>query len=510
MKDITPKSAFDSLDRKRNVLLSNCEQYALWTIPAKFPASNNSDDEEMAIDFQTVGAESVNNLMNKVMFALFAPSRPFFRPTLDNKTIEQLKQEGIQGAVVDAMMTELARRGIRELELLNMRPVLVEAMAQLIITGNALLYYNEDEGSLELITLRKYVVKRHRSGKVKKLIIKEATELGELSETLQSAYRAKHPTAKPDHKVALYTEWTLTKAWNLVQSVEEVIVLDSGTARQYSEEDFPYRILAWSLAPERNYGTGRVEEARASLHALSSLSTAQVPGLAEMCRIVHFLDPASPTDATEFERALSGAVLAGRDSDVSTPDMGGKARDYATVDVAIQRYTQIIYRMFLVTSGIIRQAERVTAEEIRLVANELENSLGGVYTRLSSDLQPWLAAIAMRRLKEPLFKNLNVKIVTGLDALSVNGDLDNIRAFMGDLAMSQNLPDPVLQAMQWDQFIQVLASLHNIEYNKFLQSSDQVAAEQAQQAEAEQAAQLEQIAAQGLSQIAVNTAQESV
>lgn len=502
----SPQSKFETFHRKRNVLLSNVEQYALWTIPAKFPPDNNSDDMEMTFDYQTVGAECVNTLMNKVIFALFAPSRPFYRPVLDNETANELKAQGIQGAVIDAMMMELARQGVRELELLNMRPVLVEAVAQLIIAGNAMLYYNEEESIFELFTLRDYVVKRKRNGKVHKIILKEPQELGDLPEKAVNKYRMKHPHAKSDDKVSLYTEWTFTNAWKLRQSVDDVDVVHEGEGKQYTEEDFPYRVLTWSLAPRRNYGTGRVEETRASLHALSSLSTAMVPGLAEMCRIVHFLDPASPTDAQDFEQALSGTVMAGREGDVTTPDMGGKARDYATVTAAIEQYTRILYRMFLVTSGIIRNAERVTAEEIRLVANELESSLGGVYTRLSQELQPWLAGIAMKRLNNPVFKTLDVKIVTGLDALSISGDLDNVRAFMADLAASQNLPEPVLQAMAWDRFIQVLASLHNIEYNKFLQSSDEVQAKQAAQAQQEQQAQLEQIAANGLSQVAVQQA----
>lgn len=41
----------------------------------------------------------------------------------------------------------------------------------------------------------------------------------------------------------------------------------------------------------------------------------------------------------------------------------------------------------LLNSAVQRNGERVTAEEIRYVAGELEDTLGGVYSLLSQELQ---------------------------------------------------------------------------------------------------------------------------
>lgn len=46
---------------------------------------------------------------------------------------------------------------------------------------------------------------------------------------------------------------------------------------------------------------------------------------------------------------------------------------------------------FLLNSAVQRQGERVTAEEIRYVAGELEDTLGGVYSILAQELQLPLA-----------------------------------------------------------------------------------------------------------------------
>jgi hypothetical protein len=504
MSDYSPKREFEKLDGKRATLLNRCEQYAAWTIPSKFPSEFADDDEEMAIDFQSIGSMCVNNLLNKVMLALFAPSRPFFRPELKAEDKKKLAQEGLQGAALDATLTQVAKLGMKELEAMQVRSVLIETVAQLIITGNALLHYDDKDNTMMLFTLRDFVVKRTTRGKVYCIIIREQSSLGSMSEKVQALYKASKPNAKDDSNVSLYTQIELVGGvWKVSQSIEHTPV-PMDTPVQYQDKDLPYRVLTWSLAPKRNYGTGMVEEAQGSFHALSTLSSAVVPGLVEMCRIIHLADPTGPTDATEFQNALSGDVLVGREGDIVTPDVGGKARDYATVQGAIERYENTLARMFLLAAGVVRQAERVTAEEIRLLANELETSLGGVYSRLSFDLQQWLAEIAIKKIQDKNINKLDVYVITGLDALSANGDLDNLRAMLADLTQTQNLPDEIKGTIIWDSFVQLLASLHNVDYYKFLKSQEELRQQQAE-AEANAMAQQQELAAtEGLKEVAVN------
>lgn len=504
MIEYSPKREFDKLDGKRATLLHRCEQYAAWTIPSKFPSEFADDDEEMAIDFQSIGSMCVNNLLNKVMLALFAPSRPFFRPELPKKDIEKLAEQGLKGAALDATLAQVAKLGMKELEAMQVRSILIEAVAQLIITGNALLHYDKDDNNLMLFTLRDFVVKRTTRGKVYCIIIREQSTLGSMSEKVQAAYKIDKPNAKDDAKVSLYTQLELVgKVWKLTQSIEHKPIVQE-IPTQYEEGKLPYRVLTWSLAPKRMYGTGMVEEAQGSFHALSTLSSAVVPGLVEMCRIIHLADPTGPTDALEFQNALSGDVLVGKDGDIVTPDLGGKARDYATVQGAIERYENLLARMFLLAAGVVRQAERVTAEEIRLLANELETSLGGVYSRLSFDLQQWLAEIAIGRIQDAALKQLPVYVITGLDALSANGDLDNLRAMMADLTNTQNLPDEIRGTIIWDAYVQLVSSLHNVDYFKFLKSQEAFRQEQEQAQAAAQAQQEGMIAAEGMKEVAVN------
>lgn len=506
----TPKSEFTKMDSARTMLLARCEQYAGWTIPSKFPPKEANDNYEMSIDFQAVGAKCVNNLVNKMILALFAPSRPFFRPELSEKDIASLAENGLEGAALDAVLSQVAKQGMKRLEAMQVRPVLTETVLQLIITGNGLLFHDKKEKALALFTLRDYVVRRNAKGQVRRIIVRETTELGSMSVDVQKAYRTRNQNALDDRVVSLYTQldWdSARKVWRQTQSIEDIDVTKGVT--QYKQRDMPWRVLVWSLAPKRNYGTGMVEEAQGAFHGLSTLSSAEVPGLLEMCRIIHLADPTGSTDAAEFQNALSGAVLVGRPNDITTPDMGGKARDYQSVAGKIERYERLLSEMFLLATSAVRNADRVTAEEIRLIANELEASKGGVYSRLSFELQQWLAEIAIEEIQNDSLRKMDVYVITGMDALSANGDLDNLRAMMADLANTQNLPDELKGTIVWDSYVQLVASLHNVDYFKFLKSQAAMQQEQAAEAEAAAAAQQEQVATEAMGEVAVNALAES-
>ena len=66
---------------------------------------------------------------------------------------------------------------------------------------------------------------------------------------------------------------------------------------------------------------------------------------------------------------------------------------------------------FLLNTAVTRDAERVTAQEIRMQAQELESSLGGVYSRLANELQLPLAKRLLQEIDEVFKDNFN-EIIT--------------------------------------------------------------------------------------------------
>ena len=86
----------------------------------------------------------------------------------------------------------------------------------------------------------------------------------------------------------------------------------------------------------------------------------------------------------------------------------------------------------MLNSAVQRNAERVTAEEVRFMAQELETSLGGVYSILSQELQLPLIKILIFRMEKqgrmPVFPKNVIKpqIITGMEALGRGQDLNKL------------------------------------------------------------------------------------
>ena len=101
--------------------------------------------------------------------------------------------------------------------------------------------------------------------------------------------------------------------------------------------------------------------------------------------------------------------------------------------------------VFLLNSAVQRQGERVTAEEIRYVAGELEDTLGGIYSILSQELQLPLARILIDRLQQTkeidIPSDLSPRIVTGIEALGRGVDLRKIEYYVNfAIQVSQAAP----------------------------------------------------------------------
>ncbi|RPA31522.1 hypothetical protein EGC79_20515, partial [Shewanella vesiculosa] len=149
---------------------------------------------------------------------------------------------------------------------------------------------------------------------------------------------------------------------------------------------------------------------------------------------------------------------------------------------SLDRWERRISRGFLMGSAIIRDAERVTQEEVRMTANELETAYGGVYSTLPASLQNpvgvWLLDASDFSLQGT---QIEVTIVTGLDALSRNGDLENFRLAISDLAQIATLPETLQARMKFDEIKAFVGQGRNVDLDKFLMTDAEYAKVQEQQ-----------------------------
>lgn len=133
-----------------------------------------------------------------------------------------------------------------------------------------------------------------------------------------------------------------------------------------------------------------------------------------------------------------------------------------------------------------------TAYELRLDAQELNESLGGIYSHLANTLQIPYAYLLLQRSKFPLGRDaVQPKISTGMEALAEAGELDKLRQFSEAVGMTAQWPQELLGRVKMYEFALRVAASVNLD-SSFLRTED----EQAEVNEANKAAQQEDMASQ--------------
>lgn len=444
------KQAWEKLNNDRTALLTRTETYAGYTLPVVFPTVGyNQNTSELQNDYQSVGAMAVNGLANKLVLALFAPSRPFMKYEVPDTILDQL--EGVTEADLNEKLSVAERRAVKLLNKLQTRPQIFEVLRHLIIAGNALLILPKDKKEkFRVLSMRRYAVKRSKTGRVIKLIIQEPLKFDELEHDVQQYLRETSPVQYDipegkDKEVVHYTycEYQSNGKYKVTCTVDDT-ELGKEYGGEYTDEDMPYRALTWELINENHYGTGLVEQNAGDFAAMSALSEAEVKAAILASEFKWLVNPGGMTQPEDVEQSANGAALPGVEGDITpmSAAAAGVAQGLQVIDAVNSKYVNRIGRTFLMGSSVVRDAERVTAEEIRLLAQELENNLGGVYSRLAIDFQLPIAYWLTEQMGVKINgTQIEPTIITGLDALSRNADLQNLKLAIADLATLQ----PVLE-----------------------------------------------------------------
>jgi len=475
------------LDGLRRGFITRCENYAAYTLPKIcLPDNQNDNNRDVSQDFQAVGAQSTNNLANKLMLALFAPSRPFFRLDPSKAVKKQIAEAGADDTQITDALAEAEKSAIAALDKKAIRPKLYEAVKHLIVTGNVLIDLSD---LFRVIGIKKYAVRRSISGKLLEILIADKMVIDELDDDIKGM-AALYLGANMDRQVTLY-RWIvrdLNGDYKMTQWVDNY-QLPKKFNGKWSEDNLPYRPLTWDLADGQHYGTGLVEDYENDFSGLSALSRAQVQGAILASEFRWLVNPAGMTRVEDFESTANGGALPGTEGDVTLIQSGKSGDLQITMQMAAE-YVNRIARAFLLGSALTRDAERVTAEEIRMNAQELETSLGGAYSRIAVDFQLPMARWLLKEIDVPTGKDtFEPTIVTGLDALSRGGDLDELKLWLADVAAINNLPPAAIQELNLGALYKALATPRRIKVDAYLKTDEQKQAElqQAQQIQAQQA-----------------------
>lgn len=473
----TAKEYWEKLDKQRDGVMTRGRDCADLTIPALMPPLGSNENTRLPTPYQSLGARGVNNLASKLTLALLPTGHPFFRFQIGDEAVENI-----------ASGKSEIEEGLRQLEVVtskgiensNLRPIMNIAMKLLVTTGNALLHI-PDSGNSRVYNLTQYVCVRDPMGTVLKGVIKEDVHPSTLDdETRETCQVVK--AADDDESVAVYT--MIQRKDNKIEYWQEINEIEvPGSRGRNKAAESPFIFLRWNSIDGEDYGRGHCEEYLGDLRSLEGLSKSIVTFAAAAAKVIFLEHPNAVTNSDDLRDAESGEFVTGRREDIDVLQL----EKYADFQIAKSTLDDLSLRLshgFLLTSGTVRDAERVTAEEIRLQAQELEDVLGGVYTVFTQELQiPLANRLIARARKAGKFPNLpegaiEPQIITGFDALGRGHELNRYRQYFTD-GVSLFGPEFMGQ-FNLQRAAQLLATQHNVDIADLKKTDEEIQGEQQQ------------------------------
>lgn len=479
----TAKSRWDKLHGRRSGPLDRARDAAKLTIPSLMPPDGHDENTALPQPYQSLGARGVNNLASKLLLALMPPSTAFFRLASSKRVVEEA---GGDTTEIDEGLRRYESDAMKAIERSNLRTMLFSALKHLIVSGNALLFMPKSM-KFRMFPMDRFVVVRDAAGTVMEIVIKETVDPSTLPDNVRNACACDMNTmkAKDIKNVDVYTYVELKDGKHVYfQEINDIRV--PGSDGEAPAEESPFLVLRWSAIANEDYGRGMVEEYIGDLRSLEGLNKAIVAFAAAAARVVPILKPNSTMKPKDLQKP-SGQVVVGDPEDVALLQME-KFADFQVAKGVLDDLSLRLSHAFLLRSGTVRDAERVTAEEIRAQAQELEDVLGGVYTVQSQELQLPLVRRVLFVLQENgelarLPKgSVEPTIITGFEALGRGHELNRIRSFIADAV--QLLGPEVMMHFDADKVLKRLATGHNVDVEDTLRDPDEVAQEKAMQAAA--------------------------
>ena len=470
------REKYNQLETGRSQVLDTAVECSELTLPYLVTRDENFKGKRTLLQpYQSVGAKAVVTLAAKLMLAILPPQTSFFKLQVrDDKLGESL--DPAMRSELDLSFSKIERMIADYISASNDRVVVHQALKHLIVSGNALIFMGKD--GLKHYPLQRYVVDRDGNGNVIEIVTKELISRKVLglapakpNEDVNDEYGATEDDAE------VYTCVRMDESsgnWKWHQEVDDQIL--PGSQSTAPKNASPWLVLRFNTVDGEDYGRGRVEEFIGDLRSLEGLSQALVEGASVASKVVFLVSPSATTKPGTLAKAGNGAIIQGRPEDVGVVQVG-KTADFATAAQLAQAIEKRILEAFLVMN--IRNAERVTAEEVRLTQLELEQSLGGLFSLLTVEfLIPYLnrtLLILQRTNQIPRLPKdvVRPKIVAGINSLGRGQDNEALTRFIGTVAQTLG-PEALLQFIDPSEAIKRLAAAQGIDVFNLVRTPEQL------------------------------------
>jgi len=477
--------------------LERCRVCAELTIPNLLPKEGLTENDTQPTPYQGLGARAVNNIAAKLLLTLFPPNTSFFKLDPDEMVADELKRQMNDKQFktkIEKQLRKYERMVVKDFEALAQRTKMFKTIRLLVVTGNALLV-QLDSGKLKVYRLDKYIIRRSPDGELKEIIIRELITPDDVPDSIKNNPNAQQ-TPNVDNSartnIQLFTQiiWS-GKEFNVHQEVLGVLVPDSFAT--YPKDKLPYLPLVWSLNDGENYGRGHVEEYLGDFVAYDGLCQSLLEGAAAAAFLIFLIKPNSTTNVKDLMSAKNGQFVKGNMEDLGCLKLE-KVADFQFVYNTSKEIEIRIARAFLLQESIQRDAERVTAEEIRFMAQQLEDTLGGTYSVLGVELQLPLANLIMdnmrKRGKLPVLpKEIDITITTGFEALGRGHDLQKLREFRDEvvaMGTASQSPDILTMYIGMSNFFMRVANAIGLDTDGLVPTEEEINVIQQQQQQIQQ------------------------
>jgi len=489
---VKARERYNKLSNARQMFLDKAVTCSELTLPYLIDddITSRPNHKSLEVPWQSVGAKCVVTLAAKLMLAVLPPQTSFFKLQVRDDKLGQELDPQIRSEL-DLSFSKMERMIMDYIAASNDRVAIHQALKHLIVSGNALIFMGKD--GLKTFPLNRYVVNRDGNGNVLEIVTKELISRKvldiELPEPQPNTGVDESSTTNDD--VTIYTYVKLDKPsgrWIWHQEAFDKIIPD--TRSTAPKKASPWLPLRFNTVDGEDYGRGRVEEFLGDLKSLDGLSQSLIEGAAAASKVVFLVSPSSTTKPATIAKAGNGAIVQGRPEDVAVIQVG-KTADFSTAANMAQGIEKRLLEAFLVMN--IRNAERVTAEEVRLTQLELEQQLGGIFSLLTVEfLIPYLnrTLLVLQRSNEiPKLPKDMVRptIVAGVNALGRGQDRESLTQFIGTIAQTLG-PEALMQYINPQEAIKRLAAAQGIDVLNLVKTEQQMAEEMqaAQQAQTQQ------------------------
>jgi hypothetical protein len=484
----TARSRYEMMKRKRDPYLRRARDCAALTIPALMPPEGHNEFAVLPEPYQGLGARAVVSLASRLMVAMYPPGKPSFKLDVPAEARIKSGQMAI-GSDVEQGLVLSEKLISSEIERKQWRRSTNLGIQYLLVTGNCLEFMQPDN-TIRIFRLDQYCVSRDMAGNVQEIITEEYLAPESLPEQAQAMVSADDFS---QNRIPLYThiKWNGKKGhWDVYQEINSKTVANSkGTYKI-----LPYNALRYTAVVGEDYGRGKVEEHLPDLRTIDALSKSLIDGAAMASRNVTMIRPNAAGGINlrrRFAKADNGDIIIGNPEDVTMLQFQNN-NGMQLCAAELERQTREVSQAFLMGAATVRDSERTTAFEVQRMTEELEGTLGGVYSQLNQDMQTSRLKRLVSQMKSmgqlPPWPDDLVEpvILTGLETLGREQDVNRVQVALQFL---QGMPPEAIQYVKFNELLgKAFYGLNLPDAVRNEQEVQQIREQQAQQQAMEQAA----------------------